>query len=973
MPAPEVLAVASPREEPATLDLAGQGAVASDATAPAVAVAAEPARSEPGDNATASVEQEVSITEAPRALSADADTREASNEPTPVSTSADGRGDDASEAASPTLAAHGGPHPVEPSTEAPREQREVSAPRALLTMPPVEATTAYGVALPADALAGEGEEPSETTTVYGVALPAGESAEGGAQLAIASPDATSRTHAEASAASEPEAPAAAQALEAAGVASAQAEAARSLQAGPEVDGPVALPVAVSPPSVDAHPVTKQGGALIDAGDAEVASPAAMSIALAPVGEVAEQAVIAGTDAEAASTVPPSAHDAGSVTSARADTAPEPASTRTALSVTSSESEVDAKAEAAAAPALVSASTEVEATPTLEAKAEAPTAPAPVLASTEAEVALSLEAKAEVAAAPALVGASEAPEAATAFDATPEFAELALVSASAEPEAATALDAKSEPASAPTESNAASVQGRTDALDVNPETVATSVMVGASSDHEAATTPVGGASASTGSTDGVEPDPAPKPAPVIASSVSTGVADAAPDTASTLAPAIESSVSTGVAAAEPETASSLAPSVSTGVAAAEPDTASSLAPVIASSVSTEGTDAEPVTGSTPAPVIASVVAEAEPESAIATMPVSAAAAPVAIDGADSESAAVPSPAHVVGINGAEPESAVAKPMAATSPEHATAIPEATVLPLPGVSLAAPEALPEPEQPAPRAPIELDDLPAASGESMELASTWEFVGWQGREGNESIGHVPETTWADRAVDLDGPALSVVPKAPEPPPATELPLASTWDFIQQPWQPATGVSSELVTSLLASASASTETPSGGPAVTAEQVLAALDGVGTQGTLGKVLLAYCAGRFRRAFLLGESFGIARVGHAWGPGSDSAAVSTLKVDLEAPSLLNAAMAVTGPSVVIAPNCAQDEAIFSALGGDAASRLLVIALRSRGRPVAFVVADPGAEPVDPSLLDDFTRVVDKVSEAYDRLPSFRGT
>jgi hypothetical protein len=281
----------------------------------------------------------------------------------------------------------------------------------------------------------------------------------------------------------------------------------------------------------------------------------------------------------------------------------------------------------------------------------------------------------------------------------------------------------------------------------------------------------------------------------------------------------------------------------------------------------------------------------------------------------------------------------------------------------------ESAPAPVKPAPRAPIELDDLPASPNETMELASTWEFVGWQGRESNGTIGHTAESTWSDRAVDLDGPAVSAAPTAPS---EGEVPLASAWDFIPQPWQPPVD-QSELVSSLLASASASTDTPSSGPAVTAEQVLAALDGVGTQGTLGKVLLAYCAGRFQRAFLLGESLGLARVGHAWGPGSDSPAVSALKVDLEAPSLLTVAIAAgASPSVFNAPVSAQDEAIFAALGGEASSHLLVATVRSRGRPVAFVIADHGAEPVDTSALEELTRVIDKASAAYDRLPSARG-
>lgn len=275
---------------------------------------------------------------------------------------------------------------------------------------------------------------------------------------------------------------------------------------------------------------------------------------------------------------------------------------------------------------------------------------------------------------------------------------------------------------------------------------------------------------------------------------------------------------------------------------------------------------------------------------------------------------------------------------------------------------PEFTTPPVAPTPRAPIELDDLSGASDEPMQLASTWEFVGWQGGDDTGPIGHVPETTWADRGVDLDGPAIS--------PAATEVPLASAWDFIQQPWQPTAAEPSEVITTLLAAAaSGATEVPVGGPSVTAEHVLSALDVVSTQGALGRVVLAYCAGRFQRAFLLGESLGLARVGHAWGPGSDSAAVAQLKVDLEAPSLLHTAMTSAGASVFDAPACPQDEAIFAALGGEGASRLAVIAIRSRGQAVAFIVADHGAEPIAAPALDELTLIAQKASEAFSRLPT----
>lgn len=151
-------------------------------------------------------------------------------------------------------------------------------------------------------------------------------------------------------------------------------------------------------------------------------------------------------------------------------------------------------------------------------------------------------------------------------------------------------------------------------------------------------------------------------------------------------------------------------------------------------------------------------------------------------------------------------------------------------------------------------------------MQLASTWEFVGWQGGDDTGPIGHVPETTWADRGVDLDGPAIS--------PAATEVPLASAWDFIQQPWQPTAAEPSDVITTLLAAAaSGATEVPVGGPSVTAEHVLSALDVVSTQGTLGRVVLAYCAGRFQRAFLLAK----ASASRGWGmPGARAATARRL-------------------------------------------------------------------------------------------------
>ncbi|RKI40148.1 hypothetical protein D7Y27_20895 [Corallococcus sp. AB004] len=302
-------------------------------------------------------------------------------------------------------------------------------------------------------------------------------------------------------------------------------------------------------------------------------------------------------------------------------------------------------------------------------------------------------------------------------------------------------------------------------------------------------------------------------------------------------------------------------------------------------------------------------------------------------------------------------------------HAEVAPEPVATPPPAEE---PVALPKPRlvaaSPAPvrdRTPIALDDLPTSSEEPMQLASTWEFVGWQGGgEGEGSVGHNPETTWADRVVDLDVPAAA--PAASE----DGVALASAWEFMQQPWQPQASEQVDPAQALLAAASASTDTPTHGPAVSAEQVLSALDTADSQGMVGKVLLAYSAGRFRRAFLLGDSFGLARVGRAWGPGSDRPEVTALKVDLDAPSLFTSALNGPSPSVFSAPQVPQDEAIFSALCGESESHLLVFPLHSRGQPVAFFVAEHGPSPLEVAMLEELGRIADRAVEICTRLHRF---
>lgn len=318
-----------------------------------------------------------------------------------------------------------------------------------------------------------------------------------------------------------------------------------------------------------------------------------------------------------------------------------------------------------------------------------------------------------------------------------------------------------------------------------------------------------------------------------------------------------------------------------------------------------------------------------------------------------------------VSSAEP---ALKPVAEPAPEPDSP----SAADAPPTEAAEPAAPPKPRlvaaPPAPvrdRTPIALDDLPTSTEEPMQLASTWEFVGWQGGgEGEGAVGHSPETTWADRVVDLDVPAAA---------PATSedgVALASAWEFMQQPWQPQAVANIDPAQALLAAASASTDTPVDGPAVTAEQVLSALDTADSQGMVGKVLLAYSAGRFRRAFLLGDSFGLARVGRAWGPGSDRPEVSALKVDLDTPSLFTSALNGPSPSVFSAPQAPQDEAIFSALCGESEHHLLVFPLHSRGQPVAFFVAEHGPAPVDVAMLEELGRIADRAVEICTRLHRF---
>ena len=263
----------------------------------------------------------------------------------------------------------------------------------------------------------------------------------------------------------------------------------------------------------------------------------------------------------------------------------------------------------------------------------------------------------------------------------------------------------------------------------------------------------------------------------------------------------------------------------------------------------------------------------------------------------------------------------------------------------------EAAPEPKPRTPVEPIELSSEPAGD---MHVASHLELM-------TDSKAASP---WERRAIEVDfsEPAAGSS-EAGDFGSQGEVPLASVFEFIPS-WDPSSASASEATDSdaSLSEGAEASRTPS----VSLEDTLAALQEATSRGALGKALLSYCEGRFSRGFLLGESFGVARVGRAYGPGSNKPAVSALQVDLEAPSLLAMAAAGGGPVVSSTPESQEDEALFAALG-QSFSHLAAAAIRVRERAVGFMVIDGGASPFGPHDLDDLEKLLAAASEAYGRL------
>jgi hypothetical protein len=299
----------------------------------------------------------------------------------------------------------------------------------------------------------------------------------------------------------------------------------------------------------------------------------------------------------------------------------------------------------------------------------------------------------------------------------------------------------------------------------------------------------------------------------------------------------------------------------------------------------------------------------------------------------------------------------KKVAAAPETPAVLIPPPPVTPPPSESepvAASPEVVePAPEQ-KPRTPVEPIELPSEPAGDMQVASHLELM-------TDSKSASP---WERRAIEVDfsEPATGSS-EAGDFGSQGEVPLASLFEFIPS-WDPSSA-SASGATDPDAHLSEGAEA-SRTPAVSLEDALAALREASTRGALGKALLSYCEGRFSRGLLLGESFGVARVGRAYGPGSNRPAVSALQVDLEAPSLLAMAAAGGGPVVSSVPESQEDEALFAALG-QSFSHLAAAAIRVRERAVGFMVIDGGAAPFNPNDLDDLEKLLAAASEVYGKL------
>ncbi|OJT20327.1 hypothetical protein BO221_30290 [Archangium sp. Cb G35] len=383
-------------------------------------------------------------------------------------------------------------------------------------------------------------------------------------------------------------------------------------------------------------------------------------------------------------------------------------------------------------------------------------------------------------------------------------------------------------------------------------------------------------------------------------------------------------------------------------------------------------------------------DAEPELE-GTAPLMEEAAPAAPAKAPAASAPIAQPSPKV-------ESAPIAPPPAQEPKKAEPVAEAPVAVPPAPStpaparepLAASPVAPAPvADPAPAAPdrrprtvaVQPVELPSDPVGDIQVSSHLELMDWRQTETAEaSSGAESSPPWTRRAIEVDFSSEEASPTEAGASDADgEIPLASVHEFIPTwdpsaeppPAEPEAGVQPEEgFSGWDEGMGASAATPAGDAEriklVQFQESLDALRQATTQGELGKVLLDYCQGRFPRGFLLGETFGYARVGRAYGPGSDKYEVSALQVDLEAPSLL--AMAAAGGRAVVSsvPESPMDEQLFAALG-ESFSHLMAAPIRLHQRAVGFVVLDSGPSPFGAEELDELEQLLSAASEAYGRL------
>lgn len=249
------------------------------------------------------------------------------------------------------------------------------------------------------------------------------------------------------------------------------------------------------------------------------------------------------------------------------------------------------------------------------------------------------------------------------------------------------------------------------------------------------------------------------------------------------------------------------------------------------------------------------------------------------------------------------------------------------------------------------VEPMELPSEPAGEMEVSSEFD---------PSELSSDAASSWARRAIEVDflspeGGATGVDTAAER----NEVPLASVLDFVPS-WDPSVETPRDE-----ASAQASAEREEA-RRVQLREAVEALQRATSRGELGKALLSYVRGRFPRGFLLGETFGSARVGRAYGEGSERPEVAALLVDLDAPSLLAMAAQAGGPVVSSVPESQTDEALFAALG-ESFSHLMAVPLKMRERAVGFMVVDGGPSPFGAEELEEMGQLLAAASEVCGRL------